>query len=137
MTEDPRITLIREGFDAWESGDVQGALAHYHPEIEIFAPPQIGNAGTFYGVEGFHAWTQAWFEAWESFSQEVNSIETVGDRHALVRVTQTGVGKGSGIEVVRDATYVYELREDKLVYMALFFDHDEAIALAREREGGE
>jgi ketosteroid isomerase-like protein len=137
MTEDPRITLIREGFEAWESGDVDGALTHYDPEIEVFAPPEIGNAGTFHGIDGFLAWTQAWFEAWESFSQEVHLIEPVGDRHALVRVTQTGVGQGSGIEVVRDATYVYELRDGKLVYMALFFEHEMAEALAREREDGE
>ena len=55
----------------------------------------------------------------------------------ISRVTQTGVGKGSGIEVVREATYVYDLRDEKLVYMALFFDHDAALAQAREREARE
>jgi hypothetical protein len=47
------------------------------------------------------------------------------------------VGKGSGIEVVRDATYVYEIRDEKLVYMALFFDHEAALAQAREREAAD
>ena len=50
---------------------------------------------------------------------------------------QTGVGKGSGIEVEREATYVYEMRDEKLVYMALFFDHERAVALAREREAAD
>jgi hypothetical protein len=32
-----------------------------------------------------------------------------------------------------DATFVWEIREGRLVYMALFFDHEKAVALAHER----
>jgi hypothetical protein len=34
----------------------------------------------------------------------------------------------------RVASWVHEIRDEKLVYMAVFFDHDAAIAHARERE---
>jgi ketosteroid isomerase-like protein len=135
VSEDRRVELIREGVDAWEAGDVDRAIALYDPEIVVYAPPEIGNSGTFHGIDGFFAWTESWFEAWESFSQEPISIEPFGGTHVISRVSQTGVGKGSGIEVVRDATYVYDIRDGKLVYMALFFDHEAALATAREREG--
>ena len=134
MSGDNRVELIREGIEAWEAGDVDRAIGLYDPEVIVYAPPEIGNAGTFHGVDGFLAWTQAWFEAWETFSQEPTSIEPFGETHVISRVTQTGVGKGSGIEVVREATYVYDLRDEKLVFMALFFDHEAALAMARERE---
>ncbi len=134
MSDDPRVELIREGFAAWEAGDVETTLAMYDPEVEVYAPPEIGNAGTFHGTDGFLQWAQAWFEAWETFEQELLAIEVIGERHAIARVVQHGVGKGSGVRVDRSATYVYEIRDQKLSYMALFFDHDNAVALARERE---
>jgi ketosteroid isomerase-like protein len=134
MNEDPRIALIRRGFEAWESGDVEAAVALYDPEVEVYAPPEIGNSGTFHGIDGFLAWTEAWLEAWETFDQDLLAIEPLGEHHAVSRVIQHGVGKGSGIKVDREATYVYEIRDGRLTFMALFFDHDAAVRLARERE---
>ena len=137
MSEDWRVELIKEGFAAWEAGDVQKTIAMYDPEVVVYAPPEVGNSGTFHGVEGFLGWAQVWLEAWETFDQELVSIETVGERHAFARVAQHAVGKGSGIEVNREATYVYEMRDKKMTYMALFFDHDAAVALAHERESAD
>ncbi len=137
MSEDSRVALIQEGFAKWEAGDVEATLALYDPEIVVYAPPEIGNSGTFHGTEGFMKWAQAWLEAWETFEQHLRAVEPIGQRHALALVTQTGVGKGSGIRVDRDATYVYETRDEKLVYMAIFFDHDAAVAHAREREAAD
>ena len=45
VSEDTRVELIREGFEAWEAGDVEATLALYDPEIVVYAPPEIGNAG--------------------------------------------------------------------------------------------
>ena len=132
--DDRREELIRAGFEAWEAGDVDATLALCDPEIEVFAPPEIGNPGVYRGIEGFLEWTQDWFDAWEDFRQELVAIEMVGDTHALVRVNQTGVGKGSGIEVEQEATYVFQVRGDRLTYLALFLDHANAGELARERE---
>lgn len=134
MSRDPRVELIEEGFAAWERGDVEATLAMYDPEIVVYAPPEIGNSGTYRGVDGFLEWTRRWLDAWESFHQDLVAIELVGDAHALGRVRQTAKGKGSGAEVTRDATWVYEIRDEKLTYMAAFFDHKAAVAHARERE---
>jgi ketosteroid isomerase-like protein len=134
---DTREELIRAGHAAWERGDVETVLGMYDPEIEVYAPPEIGNPGTYRGVEGFLEWSGDWFEVWETFEQELVSVEPVGSRHVLARVNQTGIGKGSGIRIERGATYVYEIRDDLLVYMSLFFDDEHAVAHAREREASE
>ena len=137
MSEDRRVELIRKGFEAWEAGDVEATLALYDPGIEVYAPPEIGNSGTFHGIEGFLEWTTDWLDAWDPFEQTLLSIEPVGERHAVSRVMQSGVGKNSGIKVDRAATYVHEMRDEKLVYMALFFDDERAVALAHEREASD
>ena len=134
MTADPRIAILREGLIAWEQGDWETAIQMIDPKIEVYAPPEVGNPGTFHGIDGFLTWTQAWYEAWETFQQDLLSLEPFGERHVVCKVMQHGVGKGSGIQVDRQATWVYELGEDRLLYMALFFDHDAALALAHERE---
>ena len=126
MSQDDRVELIRGGFEAWESGDVEATLALYDPEIEVYAPPEIGNAGTYHGIDGFLEWTRAWLEAWETFRAGAGGRSSrSARRHALARVNQTGEGKGSGIQVERAATYIYDIRDGKLVFMALFFDHEQ------------
>jgi ketosteroid isomerase-like protein len=131
---DPRVELIELGFDAWERGDVETALSYYDPEVVVFAPPEVGNPGTFHGHEGFMQWVTAWYEAWDPFEQELLRIEPVGDTHVLAVVNQRGTGRGSGVEIEREATWVFDVRDERLIYMALYFDHAQAEADARERE---
>ena len=134
MSEDPRVELVWQGFRSWEAGDVEATLALYDPEIEVYAPPEVVNSGTYHGHEGFMSWAQEWLEAWESFEQHLVEVEVIGERHALAQVRQTGVGKGSGIKVERDATYLWDVRGGKAVFLALFFDRDGARDLAHRRE---
>lgn len=134
MNAAQREKLARDGLERWEAGDFQATLALLDPEIEVFAPPEIGNSGTYRGIEGFLEWTGAWYEAWGTFSQQLLSVEAIGATHVLARVHQTGTGKGSGIPVERGATWAWELADGRVVYMALFFDDEKAVAHARERE---
>ena len=134
MSDEPRVELVRQAFEAWEQGDVEATLAVFDPEIEVFAPPEIGNPGTFHGIDGFMSWATAWLEVWDSFSQELASIEPVGERHVLVDSHQSGRGKGSGVKVELDVTYVYEIRNGLGVYLGIYRNHDDALADARARE---
>jgi len=132
-----RVQLVRDGIEAYTAGDVEAALALLSPEIEIYSPPGTVNAGTYQGHEGFGRWTAMWNEAWERFDREVIRVEAVGERHAVAVVDQTGVGRGSGVEVTQVSGYVMELNDDEQCsYFALFNDVDEAFADAREREKG-
>jgi ketosteroid isomerase-like protein len=134
---DPRVELIELGFEAWERGDVETALSYYDPEVVVYAPPEVGNPGTFHGHAGFMQWVKAWYEAWDSFEQELLRTERVGETHVLADVNQRATGRGSGVEIEREATYVYDIRDEKLVYMAIYFDRAQAEADAREREASE
>jgi ketosteroid isomerase-like protein len=67
---DPREALLREGIAAFNRGDEEAVLAVLDPDVEVFTPPELGNAGTFYGHEGYVAWIESWLEAWEEFRIE-------------------------------------------------------------------
>lgn len=131
-----RVELAREGIEAYSRGDVEVALRLLSPEIEVYSPPELPNAGTYHGLEGFGRWTATWEEAWERFDREILRIEPIGERHTVAVVHQTGVGKESGIEVEQMAGFVMELNDaEQCSYFALYNEVDRAFEDARAREG--
>jgi hypothetical protein len=72
-----------------------------------------------------------------SFHFEAVETVPVGERHVATRMHQTGVGRGSGLEVAMDAGWVAEFREGRCVHLGLHPSFEEALAVAREREGVE
>jgi ketosteroid isomerase-like protein len=131
---DERVELLLAGWRAFEAGDVPAVLEYFDPEVEVFAPPEAGNPGTFHGHEGFLRWVGHWYEAWEDFSQEIVDVEPFGERCVIADVRQVARGRSAGLELERTVSYVYELRDGKVVYMALFVDADAARGAASERE---
>jgi ketosteroid isomerase-like protein len=131
---DRRVDLVMRGWRAFEAGDAAAVLEYFDPEVEVYAPPEAGNPGTFRGHDGFMRWVGHWFDAWDDFSQQVLGVEPVGDRCVIADVKQVARGRTAGLELERTASYLYELRDDKVVYMALFVDRDAAREAATERE---
>jgi ketosteroid isomerase-like protein len=130
-----RIELVRRGFDAYQGGDIEAVLDHFDPEMELQTADGLPNAGTYRGHEGFARWAQQWEEAWDDFRPEPGKIEAVGERHAVAEVLQKGRGRGSGVEVEMTAGYVFEYVGGRAIYVALHPTFNEAMGVARQREG--
>ena len=130
-----RVALTESAWAAYAAGDIAGILEVFDPDIVVEVPPGLANSGTFRGHEGFLGWLAAWNEAWESFDVDVLETVAVGDHHVVCHLRQTGVGRGSGIEVSQQSGWMFEVRDLRTVYMQLHPDFDAALAAAREREG--
>ena len=130
-----RLAFVRRAWEAYNSGGVEGTLEMFDPEVEIYTSPQLANAGTYRGREALVAWIGAWNEAWESF--RMNPVETVpvGKVHAVTRMLQIGIGRGSGVEVTMEAGWLYEIRDGRCVHIGVHPSFESALAAAREREG--
>jgi hypothetical protein len=50
---------------------------------------------------------------------------------------QTGIGRGSGVEVTMETGWVYEVRDGRCVHMGVHPSFESALVVAREREGME
>ena len=135
MDPEQRVDLVRRGIEAYDAGDLEGALALLHPDVEIYAPPELINAGSFRGRDGFVRWAQHWDDAWESFEQRIDSIEPVGEDHAVAVVTQHAKGAGSGVEVTMTVGQLYGVRDGLCVFFGIYPDPQAAMADARTREG--
>jgi ketosteroid isomerase-like protein len=130
-----REALARQGIGAFNAGDMAGMMAVISPDIEVYASPEMANAGRYHGHDGFMSWITAWIEAWEEISAEVTDTTAVGERHIATAIHQEGRGR-EGIALSMELAFLFEVGSDGLcAYMAMVPTPEEAIELAREREG--
>jgi ketosteroid isomerase-like protein len=128
-----RERVARAGFEAFDSGNHQSVVELLAEDVEVFAAPELANAGRFEGREGYLRWIEPWIDAWEGLDMTVTGMTPVGDDHVLADVHQTGHGR-EGIEVAMDVTFLFEIRDGLVGYLALYANHEEALADARQRE---
>jgi ketosteroid isomerase-like protein len=131
------VARVLEGAEAFGRGDVATFLEMLDPEVEIYSTPKLANPGTFHGREGYLRWSSDWFDAWDDFRIEIESVEAVGGRHVVADVRQLGRGKGSGVEVEMRAAYMWELRDGRAVRLQLHASREEAVDAAGAGEAPE
>ena len=66
----------------------------------------------------------------------ITEVEPVGERHVITLMRQTGTGRGSGVEVTREAAWVFETRDGLCTYMAIHPTLELARADVRGRKPG-
>jgi ketosteroid isomerase-like protein len=92
-------TLVRQAFDAFNSGDPSFFLDHYDPDIVLrIAPPNI-NSGTYHGAEAVERqYTQFFATFGGTFRVEIEKLIEVGDS-ILVISKNRARGRRSGATV--------------------------------------
>lgn len=128
------IELTRHAFDAFDIEDAAPILAIADEEIEVYMPPDLPNAGAFRGHDGYLEWIGNWLEAWDDFTVDVRGMTPVGERHVVTSALQEGTGKGSGVRVEMEMTYLTEIRDGAVVALHLYLTPEEATRVAVERE---
>ncbi len=132
--QERNVELTRTGLAAWIAGDREKAIATFTEDVEIYVPPELGNAGTYRGVDQFLSWFQAWDDAWSSFEMSVGEIEPAGESHVIAIVQSTGVGAASGIEVENTLAWLFGVRGGQMEYLSLQPDVAAARELAARRD---
>jgi ketosteroid isomerase-like protein len=134
-SSDQRLALAQGGMDAFNDGDVPRMLAVLSEDVEVYASPELVNAGRFTGHAGFVSWITAWTDTWDEVSAEVTDNTPVGDRHVVTSVHQVGRGR-AGIEVSMELAFLFELNDDGLCsFLAMVPTAEEASRMAEQREG--
>jgi ketosteroid isomerase-like protein len=135
-SSETREAMARRGFDAFNAADGEAVMGLLTEDVEVFSSPELANAGTFHGHDGYLTWIRPWAEAWQGLQMDVKEITPVGERHVLAQVNQIGQGR-AGIEVSMDVTFLFDVTDEGLAsFLALLPDKEQALQLAREREAG-
>jgi ketosteroid isomerase-like protein len=120
--------------DAFNEGDMQRMLAALTEDVQVYASPEMVNAGEYTGHDGFVTWITAWTDAWEEISAEVTDNTPVGERHVVTTIHQQGRGRG-GIEVSMDLAFLFDVDDDGLcTFLAMLPNTQQAVRMAEERE---
>ena len=119
---------------AFNAGDMTAMLAALSEDVEVYASPEMVNAGQYSGHDGFVTWITAWTDAWEEIRAQVTDNSPVGERHVVVSAHQEGRGRG-GIEVSMDLAFLFDVNDQGLCsYLAMLPTPEEALRMAEERE---
>jgi len=129
------VELARALFDELAESGLQAVGARFDPEVDVFSTPEAANPGSFHGIAGLMRWAERWFDAWEEFEIRPELFEPIGSHHVVISCKQRGRGKGSGVPVEMDATYMVEIVGGHVTRFHLYMRRDDAIAVAREGEG--
>jgi ketosteroid isomerase-like protein len=131
-SDDENVGFVLRLLEAWARGDAETWLSALDPAVEVHSSQEVGNAGTYRGVAGYRTWEGRWMEAWEDFQNEILRVVPVGQRHVVVDARQRGRGRGSGVEVNREVSMLFEIREGRMVRFHLYSTHERAVSVARQ-----
>jgi hypothetical protein len=124
---DPRLGIVLEGYEAFNSGNLDKAQTLFDPEVvwHTWIVPGPGG-GTYRGHDGIR---ELWSDARNVFGDFRNEPERViaaGDQ-AVAFIRVCGRGKGSGIEVEAHIAHVLTFRNDKVLRVDSYQDQGEAL----------
>jgi ketosteroid isomerase-like protein len=108
-------TLLQEGYDAVNRGDLDGFLAGLDPDVEFTSLIAEADGRTYHGHAGAREW-------WESISAPLGGlhIEALSMRtQGSVAVAHIrGTGSVSGVRVSQAMWHVARWRDDKVTWWA-------------------
>jgi uncharacterized protein len=125
--DEERRRILDEGYAAINAGDVEGALRHLDPEIEVVTSGAFLDRGAVYrGHDGVREFLGMLGDAFQELSYEVLELSEPGEDLVLALLRVTARGKGSGLEVAKEAAHLWTMRGVIAVRLEAFADHESA-----------
>ena len=123
---DRELELVKEGYQAFERGDLEWVLEHFHPEILVENRAEAPDSATFHGHAGFLRYLEGWLSAWEEFRMEPTEYVVAKDQVAVL-IRQHARGKGSTVEIVEEVAHLWTVRDGQAVAYRVFTHQADAL----------
>ncbi len=128
------VGIVRNAFDAFTRGDIEGVLRLCDEDILITQPQELpGVSRQQRGHSGVLEAFRIWPDQWDDYQIEILRIADLGD-YVVVTSRTGGRGKQSGVEVEMDFSFVFSVRDAKIVEMKIFTREDQALEAAGLQE---
>ena len=124
------LEAIRQGYEAFNRGDVEGVLEGLHPDIEWVVPDFLPEPDTYRGPEGVRKFFQGWTDAFEGFNVEIEELGDYGE-HVVALARVGGRLRGSDLTLHgRTFAQVWTFRGEQVVRVEMFPDKKAALEAA-------
>jgi ketosteroid isomerase-like protein len=125
------IEVVRDQFKATNERDFERAMALYADDVVLVVPPGEGivvNPGTYEGKEAVGRWFGDWFQAFgRDYHFDIDEAREIGDL-VFIHATHRGTGRASGVEVHGENSYLYRVRDGKVVGVGFYATREDALA---------
>ncbi len=127
---DPR-EVIRQLYEGWNGGDVDGMLALYHPDAVFDASDRIFNPDVYRGHEELRRFSAEVDRDWERWQVEIERVIELDPERLLVLMRSRARGRASGIELEEHSSAtIWTIREGLVMHAKLFSDRADAFGAA-------
>jgi ketosteroid isomerase-like protein len=114
------VELVRRHYEDWNSGDIDGVIAAFAPDVEWHGHPRLPEPGPYAGRDQVERWMDQFREAWGQLEARPIEVLDAGDS-VVALVHMTGRGRGSGVEVQGGVdVHVMTLEADGITYFQIF-----------------
>jgi len=124
--------MLRMGYEAFNRGDLEAALATLHPDIEWWPATDEPITAPYRGHDGYLSLVAGIREAVPDLQVDVEELFAAGDR-VVVCLRFWGRGRDSGAPVEIRETHVARLCDGKVIELREYRDKDAALEAAGVR----
>jgi ketosteroid isomerase-like protein len=126
---DENVGIVRRAQNHLNEGEIDQLIALCDPGFELDMSARTFNPETYRGHDGIRRFYGEVREVWEEFRWEPLDVLAAQDR-VVVLLHSHGRGRGSGLEMARDAAMVWTVRDGRAVSLRFYTDQAEALKVA-------
>jgi uncharacterized protein len=127
------VELVGLAQERLNEGDIDGLIALCDGDFELDMSARTLNPATYRGHEGIRRFYREVSEVWEEFRWEPLRFFDERDK-VVVLLHSHGRGRGSGLEMAREAAMVWTVRERRAVSVRFYTDQAAALEAAGLQE---
>ena len=129
MSEE-NVEVVRRSFEAWNLWDVDAIRRFFASDVVVeTGVKEFGR--TLEGDDPIGRWVAELRETWAELRWELDRIFEGDDDDVVVSFYRAiGIGRESGVEVVRELTGVYRVRDGLIASEHVFLDREKALEAA-------
>ena len=121
------VDVVRQAWRAFAEGGLEAELAFHAPDAVYEDLPEMADRASYRGPDGFMERNRQWRESWQEFHTQPLEFVDAGDGVVIVPVATTVLGKGSRVRIESGHTWVYDVRDGKIVRERAFRSKAEAL----------
>jgi ketosteroid isomerase-like protein len=125
------IQILKAGFDAFSSGDIDRIIEIVHPGFEGMVAPELSTEpDTYRGHDGIRRYFESFYEALDEIRFQPERFWDAGGNVVVVSMRVTGRGKQTSIPVEQRNAQVWTLRDGQLWRVMTYASPSDALAAA-------
>ncbi len=130
MSEE-NVEIVREGWNAWIRGDLDGLLSLLDPEV-VWDTTHFHDwpESAYHGPEGVERFLREWLELWDDLELTVDEILAAPDGRVVSLIRQSGKGRESGLAMEMEQAQIATVRDGRITLLDNYEERSQALKAA-------